>query len=320
MADAAKIRPGDKNSISIEMGINGDIETMERDTYRGRLTLLPADEAGIALCNWAKEMVEEAYSPLDPQTAQHHLNVDEFVEIAARLKPDFIHSPKTRVLQKQYLTALGFDPERTYIDVPRMRVVTSDGYLAAGVGHKQPPHRDTWWSAPFQQIQFWMPLFPMTRECSMEFYPHYSEEGVPNSSSDFNIYRWNATGRKNASKHRGKEDKRGIPVPKGPLEHPGACQIVLPVGGAVMFSANQLHATSDNITGKTRFSIDFRIVDAEHVKSGIGAKNVDNASTGTALRDFRRLSDDAHMPEEWVKPYDLGPDVEDGVKVFAPAE
>ncbi|MBV7266297.1 hypothetical protein [Erythrobacter ani] len=312
------MREGDKNSIAMTVGLDGGIEGHEQAIYRGQINLLPPSAAGLSLCKHAQTMIEEAFHPHDPRTAQHVLDVDDFVERAAQVKPRFIHDTQTRTLQKSYLQELGFDPARTYIDVPRMRVVSSDGYLVSGVGHKQPPHRDTWWSAPMQQIQFWLPIFPMTRECSMEFYPHYVETGLPNSSDDFNIYRWNATGRKNAAQHRQGEDKRGIPQPRAPLDHPAAVQMVLPVGGAVMFSANQLHATSDNVTGNTRFSIDFRIVDIEHVREGIGAVNVDNSSTGTALRDFRRMTDDEAIDPNLIAKYDVGDTVEDGVLQFEP--
>ncbi len=312
------MRDSDHNSIAVSVGLDRPIEEEELAIYRGQITMLAPTPASVKLCAHARSMVEEAFYPHDPRKAQHALDVDDFVERAARVKPRFIHDPHTRALQKAYLDELGFDPRRTYLDVPRMRVVSSDGYLVSGVGHKQPPHRDTWWSAPMQQIQFWLPLFPMSRECAMEFYPHYVETGVPNTSEDFNIYRWNATGRKNAAHHRNGEDKRGIPQPQGALEHPAAVQMVLPVGGAIIFSANQLHATSDNVTGMTRFSIDFRIVDIEHIRDGIGAMNVDNASTGTALRDFRRISDEAEMEPAIVALNDPGRKPQGGVLRFEP--
>jgi len=313
-------RPGDRHSMAVTVGLTEPIDIELRAIFAGQITLIPPTPAGLALCDHARRMVEEVFAPFDPRTAQHELSVDEFVERAAIVKPRFIHDPETRRLQKAYLAELGFDPVRTFLDVPRMRVVSADGYLTSGVGHKQPPHRDTWWSAPMQQIQFWMPLFPMSRECSMEFYPHYVESGVENSSGDFNIYAWNAHGRAKAAQHREGEDKRGIPQPFDALEHPGAVQVVLPVGGAVIFSANQLHATTDNVTGMTRFSIDFRIVDEEHVREGAGAVNVDNASTGTALRDFRRIADDAQLGEDLVARYDSGEMPADGVLVFKPDE
>ena len=93
---------------------------------------------------------------------------------------------------------------------------------------------------------------------------------------------------------------------------------MLPVGGAVMFSANQLHATTENVTGKTRFSIDFRIVDGAHVAAGLGALNVDNRSGGTALRDFLRVADETGLDEDLVRRYDSGGAGEGDVLVFRP--
>jgi hypothetical protein len=315
------LRVTDNSAVEVALGGDIDAPEMTMRAYNGALILLPPTPESLALVNWARELVEEAFHPLDPTTAQHELDVDRFVEIAGPLKPRFIHHPKTRELQKAYLKALGFDAKRTYLDVPRMRVVTSDGYLKSGIGLNLPLHRDTWWSAPLQQIQFWGPLFPMSRHSSMAFYPYYHRVPMPNSSNEFNLYRWNVTGRKNAAQHRRGEDKRGIPHALGALEHPGAVQIVLPVGGMVLFSANEMHSTTENITGKTRFSIDFRIVDAEHVRDGIGAVNVDDASQGVALRDFRRISDEAEFPVEYISKYDSGfEDADPGKLVFKPED
>jgi len=311
-------RADDRHAVEILLPNGMSTEEMLLHVYDGGLVMLPPTEASLAMCAFARELTEAAFAPHEPTTAQHHLSVDEFVERAGPLKPRFIHHPRTRELQKKYLEEMGFDPARTYLDVPRMRVATSDGYLTSGIGHAQPPHRDTWWSAPKQQVQFWSPIFEMSRYSCMEFYPYYRAAPVSNTSEHFNIYRWNATGRKNAANYRQGDDKRGIPQPAAEFKSPGAVQIVLPVGGMVMFSADQLHATSKNTTGKTRFSLDFRIVDVEHVRAGIGAAMVDNGSTGTALRDFRRISDESEFPSELVAQNDSGEMDSDAVLVFKP--
>lgn len=311
------MRPDDKHAIEVTLSAGLSPEDMMLRAYEGALVLVPPTPASLALCGFARELIEEAFAPYHPTTAQNHLSVDEFVERAAPLKPHFIHHPRTRQLQKLYLAELGFDPHRTYLDVPRMRVASSHGYLKAGVGHAQPPHRDTWWSAPRQQIQFWSPVYEMSRYCCMEFFAYYRAAPVENTSGDFNIYQWNATGRKNAANYREGDDKRGIPQPSGEFRTPGATQVVLPVGAMVIFSADQLHATSENTTGKTRFSVDFRIVDADHVRADIGAAMVDNRSTGTALRDFRRVADDADFPADLVAKNDSGC-ADGGVLVYKP--
>lgn len=311
-------RPDDIHAVEVTLSTGLTAEEMILRAYEGALILVPPTEAGKKLCEFARGLIEEAFAPYEPTTAQHHLGVDEFVERAGPVKPLFIHHPTTRKLQKEYLAELGFDPERTYLDVPRLRVASSDGYLRSGIGHAQPAHRDTWWSAPKQQIQFWSPVYEMSRYCCMEFFPYYRAAPIANTSGDFNIYRWNATGRKNAANYRQGDDKRGIPQPLEDFSSPGSAQVVLPVGGMVIFSADQLHATSKNTTGKTRFSVDFRIVDVEHVRQNIGAAMVDNQSTGTALRDFRRVSDDASFPADLVAQNDSGEIEEGAMLVFKP--
>jgi hypothetical protein len=47
-------------------------------------------------------------------------------------------------------------------------------------------------------------------------------------------------------------------------------------------------------------------VDVEHVRDGVGAMNVDDESQGVALRDFRRISDEANFPAEYITKYDSG--------------
>ena len=311
-------RADDVHAVEIALPHGLSAEELILRAYDGALVMIPPNDASLELCAFARELAEEAFAPYKPTTAQHHLSVDEFVERAGPLKPRFIHHPRTRELQKKYLAELGFDSERTYLDVPRMRVASSDGYLTSGIGHAQPAHRDTWWSAPKQQIQFWSPIYEMSRYSCMEFFPYYRAAPIENTSEHFNIYRWNATGRKNAANYRHGEDKRGIPQPAEDFKSPGAVQIVLPVGGMVMFSADQLHATSTNTTGKTRFSVDFRIVDVEHVRDDLGAAMVDNHSTGTALRDFRRISDDTEFPAHLVAQNDSGEIGDDAMLVFKP--
>src|SRR5690349_11831813 len=101
-----------------------------RRLYRGQIFVFSPRPSTLALCDFARELIEEAFHPLDPQQAQHSLPVERFVEIVAPLKPRFIHHPRTLELLLDLLRDFT-DMEKTYFDVPRMRVATSDGYLNA---------------------------------------------------------------------------------------------------------------------------------------------------------------------------------------------
>jgi hypothetical protein len=285
--------------------------------YGGQLLVSSPSSSTKALIDFASEMLEEAFAPHHPTEAQYHMPVERFVEVLAPVKPAFIHHPRTMALLRDVVDEIGCDVDDTYIDVPRLRCVTSGGYLTSGVGYAHHPHRDTWYSAPMAQLNWWLPIYPFASESSMAFHPRYWSEGVPNESETFNYYAWNAVGRKAAATQI-KADTRKQPHATEPLELTPDVRVVCPPGGTIVFSAAQMHSTVPNTSGLARLSIDFRTVNARDLAVGRGAPNVDSRPTGTSLRDFRRARDLAAMPDELVAAYDIGDGPPDGVLVFQP--
>jgi hypothetical protein len=284
--------------------------------YGGQLFVFSPRPSTRALCELARQMIEEAFGSIDPLKAQYHMSVEEYVAIVAPLKPKFIHHPETKRLIRNVLADLGCDLEKTYQDVPRLRMVTSHGYLTSGVGYAHHPHRDTWYSAPMCQLNWWIPVYGIESECSMAFHPRYWNRPVRNSSDKFNYYRWNSEGRAQAAQHI-KSDTRQQPKPLEEVELEPQIRLITEPGGIVLFSAAQLHSTVPNTSGFARYSMDFRTVHYDDVVAKGGAANIDSACTGTSLRDFVRSSDLAQLPEEIVSLYDQGAPVE-GALVFRP--
>jgi hypothetical protein len=285
--------------------------------FEGDIFVYSPRPGTLALIDFARELLEEAFAPLPPRTAQFELSVEKFVDIFGPVKPRFIHHPKTAALMRNVVEELGGDPDATYVDVPRLRGATSDKYLTAGVGYAFPPHRDTWWSAPMAQINWWLPIFDFTSESSMAFHPNYWKMPVSNGSEEFNYYQYNAVGRKEAAKHI-TTDTRKQPGPREPMDLENQIRVVCPPGGTILFSAAQMHSTVPNTSGLTRFSIDFRTVDLVDLQNGQGAPSVDTYAEGTSLRDFRCARDGAAMPDSLVARYDSGEIPEGAVLVFKP--
>lgn len=305
--------PSTNNALYIDVQAPDDIR--RRRLYQGQLFVYTPTPQTRAVRDFAAEMIEEAFAPQDPVTAQFEMPVEKFVEIFAPLKPRFIHHPKTKQLLADALTALGVDPEDTYLDVPRLRGVTSDAYLTAGVGYAHPMHRDTWWSAPLAQLNWWMPIYPFESESAMAFHPNYWVEPVENHSEEFNYYEWNTVGRAQAATQI-HNDTRKQPHPPDDINPDPQIRLVVPTGGVIVFSAAQMHSTVPNTSGRSRFSIDFRTVSISDLRSGVAAPNVDSRPEGTSLRDFRRMSDAAPMPDDVVAKYDRGTVPEGAVLVF----
>lgn len=295
----------------------GDQERLAR-LYAGDLFVYSPRPSTLALTGLARQLIEEAFAPLDPLVAQDSLPVEKFVEIVGPLKPRFIHHPRTQELLRELLADLGCDLEKTYFDVPRMRVATSGGYLTAGVAYVLHPHRDIWYSSPPSQLNWWLPVYPFESESSFAFHPRYWTEPVPNSSNEYNHYEWNKTGRANAAKEV-KTDTRKQPKPTGPLDLEPELRVVCPPGGLILFSGAHLHSSVANSSGRSRFSIDFRTAHLDALETRGGAPNLDRECTGTTLFELRRASDLAPVPEEVIRLYDPNPPADREGLVFKPA-
>ena len=163
-----------------------DEGSRRRALYSGDLFVFSPRPSAVALAAFAHELLAEAFSPHDPREAQHHLPVEEYAGILARVKPAFIHHQKTKQLVRQVLAELGCDPERTYFDVPRLRSATSSGYLTTGIAYAFHPHRDTWYSAPQCQLNWWFPVYEIEPDNGMAFHPRYWSQPVKNSSAGYN--------------------------------------------------------------------------------------------------------------------------------------
>jgi hypothetical protein len=274
--------------------------------YEGELFVLSPGQSSAGLAGLARDLSEEAFAPHAPVTAQENMPAERYVEILADLKPRFIHHPRAKELIKGLLSEAGCDVDKTYFDVPRLRTMAHGEYLKAGLALQFHAHRDTWFSAPMAQLNWWMPVYPIESENSMAFHPRYFSEAIKNSSSDYDYEVWSQTGRKQAATIVGKETRKQ-PTAEEPLELEPSVRLVPPVGGTIVFSAAQLHSTVPNTTDKTRFSIDFRTVNVDDLANGNGATNLDSHCTGTTLRDFLRASDLEPLPEDIVAMYDRAP-------------
>lgn len=294
------------NSIIIDAPIS---EEKKRELlYRGQLLVYSPTASSLALVDFARKMVEAAFHPLDPETAQFHLPVEKYAAILAELKPKFIHAPESKKCIQGMLDDLGFSLEKTYFDVPRMRSSTSDDFLTSGIAYAFHPHRDTWYSAPMCQINWWLPIYPIVPENAMAFHPRYWSQAVRNGSINYNYAEWNRTSRQNAAQFL-KQDTRVQPKPEEPMELDPQIRVIAPPGGVLLFSAAQMHSSVPNNSGRTRFSIDFRSVNVDDVSARRGAPNVDSACTGTTMGDYLRGTDLTHLPEKYFEMYETQPPI-----------
>lgn len=291
------------NAVFFDAPMSDDAR--RRALYDGQLFVYSPTPSTLELVRLAREMAQQAFGALDPQAAQFSLPVERYVAILADLKPRFIHHPQCKILLPRILGELGCDLDKTYFDVPRLRTATHGGYLTAGIAYAFHPHRDTWYSAPMCQINWWMPVYDIEPDNAMAFHLRYWNRSVRNGSAEYNYAEWNRESRRNAAEHV-TVDGRKQPHPEEPVELDPQVRLVCPPGGIIVFSGAHLHSTVPNRSGRTRFSIDFRTVHLDDATTDSGAVNVDSACTGTTMADYVRGTDLAHLPAALIDQYEPG--------------
>jgi hypothetical protein len=241
--------------------------------------------------------LDSLFAPHDPQTIHQHATPAELAGVLGEWKPRFIHSERSKMLVREVIEQAGFDPDDTYFDVPKPRTAFPTGHLTTGIAFAFPWHRDSWYAAPAQQINWWLPAYPVRPDNTMGFDLTKFRRAVENDSDKFDYYRLNSARGSIAAQ----VDTEVVARP-GAIRHAPADEvIVLPSPGSILlFSGAQLHRSIPNTSGISRFSIDFRTVVAEDLLSGRGAPHADVHCTGTSIRDFRKVSDGSAFDEQLV--------------------
>ena len=88
------------------------------------------------------------------------------------------------------------------------------------------------------------------------------------------------------AKEHVKSDTRNHPLAVEEVDKSKEFRLVCNAGDLVVFSGCHLHGTIPNLSNKTRFSIDLRILSKEFYKNNIGY-NIDSKSTGSTIEDFK---------------------------------
>ncbi len=284
-------------TIYVDTPIGDDLR--RQHLYDGNLFIYSPTPATLEFAEFARQLIVEAFSGEDPETVQDRMPVEDYAAVLRELKPKFIHHSESKRYLQRILADLGCDETQVHFDVPRLRSSTSGGYLTTGIAYAWHPHRDTWYSAPSTQINIWLPVYDLDANNTVAFHPVYHHRDIPNTSDGYNYYEWNTKHRAAAASQIGK-DARPLPAPTTEIEMDSRLQVVVPVGGMILFSAHHLHSSVPNTSGKTRFSIDFRTVHAGDIRAGKGAPMHDVHCTGSNIRDFMRANDLTPISEDIV--------------------
>lgn len=272
-------------------------DELRRSIFRGDLVVLTRLEAVSDLVAYMQAELAALFAPHDPERIHQVWSPEEMAPVLGDWKPAFMHSPRAQELVRAVVAEAGMSPETTYFDVPKPRTSFPVGHLNTGIAFAFPWHRDAWYSAPPQQINWWLPVFPAREDNAMGFDLAHFARAAANNSRDFDYYHHNAQRHETA-----KQVTAEVQARPGAYTHETDSELVVlpPPGGVLLFSGAQLHRSTPNTSPVTRYSIDFRTVDASDVEQGLGAPLVDCECTGTSIRDFTHPDTGLPLPEELV--------------------
>ena len=282
----------DRHTSAFRREAPADAAALREAIYEGAIFQLPPSSASRALCADASAELRAARADQgdDPRAGARRLAPEELFRRMGALRRLFYMEPRYHDHLRALVSGLGFALDEVAFDPLRLRVVDHLGHQNPSAAAVYYPHRDTWYGHPMSLIVGWIPLDDLIPEETFVFFPDYFRRSAPNDSEVFDYDAWVRDGWSLKIGWQDPEAGRRARYPRltgalepGPVEGFG-CR----AGEILLFSGAHLHETRPHALGRTRFSLDFRLVHLGDAAAGRGAPNVDGRARGSALGDYVR--------------------------------
>lgn len=260
-----------------------DPERVFAQVFRGAVLVI-RNEIVTDIVLRVRAIAEKAFGTSDPQNAESRMDPDAFKAAVKTARQTVDDDVDVNALWHDLLLSLGVDLDDIFGDRLRLRIVPSHA-SHQGLRHQPlPAHRDSWGSGLEAQVNWWMPLYPLSPDRTMVLWPDAFSKPVVNSSGNWSLEAFKAA------------QAKGEPYPLLPAidagsTPPNAMPVLVQPGALLAFSSAHLHASRSDRSGISRFSLDTRSVRLSDIRSARGAPNVDNAVAEKQYAWFKRLSD-----------------------------
>jgi hypothetical protein len=266
-------------------------QDLRRALYAGRVFLLPSTRESRALVVFARERLHAELGD-DPRAAHACFDDADLFERIGRVRRAIYAEARAHLLLQAMAASVGFAPESTAFDPARLRAVihgAADNPRAAPVYY---PHRDTWYGHPQSVVTIWTALDDLAESETFVFYPQRFRAPVANDSECFDYDTWVAAGwsLKVGWQDREASSRARYPGVLGAPDFGPPEGFACEAGAVLLFSGAHFHRTLPQVCGRSRFSLDARMVHLDDHASGLGAPNVDGRARGSALRDYVHLT------------------------------
>lgn len=240
-------------------------ECLSAALFDGRLLVFESLPPVRGLVARGRTILENVFATSDPRTAETRVSAPAFRRLALQARKVIGQDEVVARHWRDALAAIGYPPEETWLDRIRLRAVPSRGDIDHPRLQTLPPHRDTWGSGIAAQVNWWLPLYPLSDTRTMLLWPAAFRRAVANDSGNwcFDSFRRDGTAHYPL-----------LPVARESPPGPTVPVSIAP-GELLAFSAAHLHAGTSDPSGRTRFGIDSRTVWEPDRLANRGAPNVD---------------------------------------------
>ncbi len=280
-------------SAAILTELPADNDALRTALYDGSIVGISANVTTRRLVAAARSRLQAALGDIDSdlRAAPSRLANEEFFRRMGVLRRELYLGEQFHELLRELVVELGFDLGRIAFDPLRLRIIQGGGHQNPAAKAVYYPHRDTWYGHPQSLIVGWIPLDDLEPEETFVFYPDYLRRVAGNDSEIFDYDAWVREGW--SLKIGWQDPKAGLraryPQMQAPIDGDAevlgfACRSA----ELLLFAGAHLHQTRAQEGKRTRYSLDFRLVDLADVEACRGAPNVDNRSRGSAVPDYIR--------------------------------
>jgi len=265
-------------------------EELSEAIFAGRILCFERLAPVLDLVAAARRCAKAAFPNEDPVTAHCSMDAQDYAARYEKMRRSFLNDDEANSAVEAALKAAGGASQVSYRDALVVRVSPPDAAdYSRGFG-TVPPHRDSWGSGFLSQINWWLPVYPVTEDRTLAIFPAHWSKKIKNDSDGWD---WRKAGKD--------ADVPLLPTASGNIDRTGEIRLLVEPGTLVAFSAAHLHASVSNSTIFARFSCEIRTLSLDDLQQGRGAPNIDGGAVTPAFNWFRRLGDGEKLAPSLLK-------------------
>ena len=261
--------------------------------FAGHLLVFTQRPAMLALIEYSHALLIKALDGLDPVYAQQVLGKADFIAKTSQVQDSFKQDDKAKQLFFRVLEECGLDTQNAYYDHFPLRVVPANHQHNTSHRSSVSHHRDTWGSNLQSQQNWWAPIYDLSEERTIAFFPDYWNKPLANNTDSWSFEDYLAK-RKIAVKH----NEVGYPIAPTASEmvdETNIIKLVIEPGDVLSFASAHLHASVPNTTEAARYSVEMRTLSLEDVQATRMAPNLDNAGSIPMYNWFKSITENKKL-------------------------